>query len=72
MFRQPIRNTDSSISPKPRVFDVIIDDDGGINLEVKTSKKTEIIRFCVVLNQIREALQAKEAQEANPSPPSKD
>lgn len=38
MVRRPIRNLHSNLQNPPRVFDVIIDDDGKTYLEVKTGK----------------------------------
>ena len=63
MYKKPISNNDSYKDPKPRVFDVIIEDDGDIKFEVKHAKQTEIIKLRDVLLQILEALQQREGDD---------
>lgn len=55
MYRKSIRSSDGDGPVKPRVCDVLIDDNGEVSLEVKTSKQRVIIQLCDLLRQIKKA-----------------
>ena len=59
LIRQPIRNTDSIKTAKPRVFDAIIDENE-VYLEVKNARQIELIRLTEVLRQIEDAQRCAE------------
>lgn len=55
MYRKAIRSSSSDEPQKPRVCDALIEDNGEVSLEVKTSKKRVIIQLCDLLRQIEKA-----------------
>ena len=54
-MRVAIRNPRSARDVKPRVFDVLIRDDGDIDIEVKNGRSSEVIALAEVLEQITKA-----------------
>lgn len=59
MQRVIIRNTKSSKTVKPRVFDALIDN-GEVFFEVKNAKNSEVISLSDVLKQINNEIRTTE------------
>ncbi len=61
--QQPIRNNSSNRNVKPRVCDVLIDDNDKVYLDFKgADKKHQVVLLIDVLKQVEEAMQkAKES-----------
>lgn len=55
MIRVKIRNRNSDKPTKPRVFDILIEDDGKIFFESKVNGCTEVVSLTDVMKQIEEA-----------------
>ncbi len=59
MKRYSIRNNRSGNKTKPRLFDVILYDDGKMEIEIKNKNGTNIIPLEDIRHQIREIEQKK-------------